>query len=689
MTETAGGLVYKVIECLIFDHDHWMVLTAALVCICGSGLTMLLTRRMVRASGRRKFVQVALTSMIGGATIWSTHFIAMLAFDPGYPHAYEPIKTAASLLIAVGGLVLTNWTLAYAVHPRRAMMSGAMFGLTVSLMHYVGMLAYLVPGDLVWNLPRLAASVAIGAGLGVIAYWRVAKPLRQMGWLSSSLLMVLAICGMHFTGMSALEIVLNPLVAVPVSVIADTQLSTVILAVMAVILLVGFASFSIEMSLEGEALRQRQQSALVDGLTMLPNRSHLENALSDLQRLLAQDPEMHLTVVTLDLEQFKKVNATYGNATGDAVLKTVAERLLTLTQAHQFVARTGGNEFVALCIESTGKGDTAGFVERLRAAVERPMAVRDVWISLTTAIGVATTRDNGREVDALLLNSGVAMRVAKSDPDQPIAFFDPTMEQDQRALDLLGQDLHRALDREEFSLVFQRQNELASLEVTGFEALLRWTHPTQGPISPGVFIPLAESNGLIHRIGMWVLRAACQEAASWPRDLTIAVNVAPQQLIQPDFVDEVGAVLEATGLPSTRLELEITEASVIGDQAHTLRVIGRLRAMGIRIAMDDFGTGYSSLSMLQTIPFDKIKVDRSFITQVHNNPLRAAIVRSTLLIGTALKIPVLAEGVEDPEELAFLRAEGCDAVQGFYFGKPVGLDDVRAIVQADELRVAS
>jgi len=218
---------------------------------------------------------------------------------------------------------------------------------------------------------------------------------------------------------------------------------------------------------------------------------------------------------------------------------------------------------------------------------------------------------------------------------------------------------------------------------------LRWNHPTQGRVSPGQFIPIAEETGLIREIGLWVLRTACAQAATWPDNFSIAVNVSPQQLVQTSFVDQVAMTLDETDFPPERLELEVTEASIIKDQIRTLRAMHALKSMGIRIAMDDFGTGYSSLSTLQAFPFDKIKLDRSFITGVHENHQRAAIVRSTLLLGSALGIPVLAEGVEQEEELAFLQAEGCAFVQGFYFGMPKSLDEAQAITCVKGLAKAS
>lgn len=254
---------------------------------------------------------------------------------------------------------------------------------------------------------------------------------------------------------------------------------------------------------------------------------------------------------------------------------------------------------------------------------------------------------------------------------------------------MLVQDLRHALERREFELYYQLQNDLVTLDPIGFEALIRWNHPDRGIVSPAEFIPIAEETGLIRDIGLRVMHTACNEAASWADHLSIAVNVAPQQLLQPSFVENVSDILIESGLSPHRLEIEITEASIIDDQAHTLTIMERLKSMGVRIAMDDFGTGYSSLSTLQAFPFDKIKIDRSFVQGVHENPQRAAIVRSTLILGQALNTPILAEGVEDQNELDFLRRENCTSVQGFYFGRPMPCAAVRDLLAARENRKVS
>ncbi|MGR3496079.1 putative bifunctional diguanylate cyclase/phosphodiesterase [Citreimonas sp.] len=333
--------------------------------------------------------------------------------------------------------------------------------------------------------------------------------------------------------------------------------------------------------------------------------------------------------------------------------------------------------------------EVRAFAERLHASLVEPVHFDGVPLTFGAAIGVATTDRDGRDIEALIRKSDLAMYSAKTQAGTNICLFDADMDRQNRERILLIQDMRNAIRNGEFELVYQLQNDVESRDGNGFEALLRWNHPVHGLISPARFIPLAEQTGLIREIGLCVLRTACHEAASWDTPMRIAVNVAPQQLAQPSFTEHLSDILMESGIDPGRLELEITEASIIDDQKHALAVMHKIKAMGVKIAMDDFGTGFSSLAMLRTFPFDKIKIDRSFIQDVHEDEQRAAIVRSTLLLGEALRIPVLAEGVELETELAFLKTERCQLVQGFLFGRPKTLAEAREYVQQVRLRKAS
>ncbi|MFW8593959.1 putative bifunctional diguanylate cyclase/phosphodiesterase [Cribrihabitans neustonicus] len=672
--------MYRVIDCLTNEHSLALVGAAAVVCIIGSWLSVQLGQRLLDAQGRRRLVQLGLNSLIAGATIWSTHFIAMLAYEPGYPDGYEPVATGLSLGVAVIGMALANSILGFA--PRRIAggLAGAVFGLSVSAMHYTGMSAYLLPGKILWSPGLLAASVLLGLLLGAASWLCLPIPGLRYRRVKAAALMVAAICAMHFTGMSAIRIELSPAVSVPAQVISDATLAMLIFAVMGLILLVGFAATSIEENLENEARGQLRHAALHDPLTGMKNRMWLNRKLAELTPRLERGGSEAVALLTIDLNLFKEVNDLYGHAVGDEVLKTAASRIGAALERDEFAARAGGDEFVAMKRGFRHIEEVAAFAERLHAAIIEPVDLEDASVRVGAAIGAATSLHDGTVPRDLLHKSDLAMYRAKTDDEHHICFYNEDMDRQSRDKLLLIHDLRQACAEDQFELVYQLQNDLTSLEPVGFEVLLRWNHPERGLIGPDEFIPVAEETGLIREIGHWVLRTACREAASWPRSYSVAVNVAPQQLVQPSFIEMVMDILMETGLAPERLELEITEASIIDDQTHTLRVMHKLKSLGIRIAMDDFGTGYSSLAMLQTFPFDKIKIDRSFVQDVHKDEQRAAIVRSTLLLGAALNIPVLAEGVEVQDELDFLRTEKCNSVQGFYFGKPMSRAEMLQLI---------
>jgi predicted signal transduction protein with EAL and GGDEF domain len=316
----------------------------------------------------------------------------------------------------------------------------------------------------------------------------------------------------------------------------------------------------------------------------------------------------------------------------------------------------------------------------MRSLVFAPVESDGRSLSVGCSIGIALYPEHGSTADELCACADLAMYRAKSLGQSKVCTYERSMDEARRTRAELAIDLKRALFRDEFELNYQVQNDTQSGEIVGFEALLRWNHPVKGRVPPNDFIPMAEETGLIVEIGDWVLRTACATAASWPQPFKVAVNVAPMQLNR-DLPKRVVEVLRETGLAPERLEIELTETGIIADRQHALQVVLALKSLGVTVAMDDFGTGYSSLSTLQAFPFDKIKVDKSFIQSVQTSVHAAAIVKATLLLGRSLRIPVLAEGVETEQHLAFLREEGCTSVQGYLFGKPMPREAVIRMIQ--------
>ena len=676
--------MYRVIECLTQEHQLWLVSVAAAVCIMGSILSIRLTGRYRGVDGTLEAVYLGMASVITGATVWSTHFVAMLAYRPGYPRAYEPVATLGSLLLAIVGTAGATVILKHAPIRRAYIAAGIVLGSTISIMHYIGMSGYLVPGDLRFDPVTVVASVLLSVILSICAYHRLLYPVTRYCWLGGALLLISAICALHFTGMSAIHVELDPTVVLPEKQISEMVMGAIVVSVITILLLIGFASFGLETKLSMEAKDRAIHASNHDSLTGLPNRKKMVEHAEMLSRRLARDEKANIAVLFLDLNGFKSINDLHGHRIGDHVIREIAHRIAAMLPDTEMVARTGGDEFVVILSRVDDVHDVLVTAKRLSLVVERSIQVNDVELFTSVAIGVSTSMDDSREFDDLLNMADLAMYRAKK-LGQAFCVFDPEMDVENREELQLISDLRQVCRKGELELVYQLQNDVLSLEPVGFEALLRWNHPTRGLVSPGVFIPIAEKSGLIREIGLWVLNTACLEAAGWDLPLTIAVNVAPQQIVEPNFVEYVANALRESGLPPARLELELTEESIVEDMAQTIIVMKNLKSLGVRIAMDDFGTGYSSLAMLKTFPFDKIKIDRSFVERSDTNPQRAAIIRATLILGEAFGIPILAEGVETAGELNFLQEAGCDTAQGYYFGKPMRRADMRKVTQIEAL----
>jgi diguanylate cyclase (GGDEF)-like protein/PAS domain S-box-containing protein len=417
-----------------------------------------------------------------------------------------------------------------------------------------------------------------------------------------------------------------------------------------------------------------------DALTSLPNRSYF-NARVD-QEIASLAGGESLAVLCLDLDRFKEVNDLFGHAAGDTVLQTVASRVTAVLGERQIMARLGGDEF-AILMPGVRNPQAAGrFAEAILEALRETSDTPETN-SISTSIGIAICPDDATDRESLLSHADTALYRAKTDGRNTYRFFEAAMGAAVRERRMLEHDLRMAIARNELRLVYQPQTGVHDEVMTGFEALLRWKHPARGEISPAVFIPIAEESGTILEIGDWVIKTACREAASWEQPLTVAVNVSAVQLYNPDFVQQLHQTLLDTGLSPRRLEIEITETALVRDFNRALTTLRLIKALGVRIAMDDFGTGYSSLSNLRAFPFDKIKIDGSFIKSVNSNEQAATIVRAVLGLGRGLGLPVLAEGVETAAELQFLRDELCDEVQGYLLGRPAAIGQFRHLTHGE------
>lgn len=415
--------------------------------------------------------------------------------------------------------------------------------------------------------------------------------------------------------------------------------------------------------------RRIRHLALHDALTDLPNRVSLEEHLDrELERLSARGGEK-VAVLCIDLDRFKSINDTRGHAAGDGALRAIAKRMTDSLLRDELVARVGGDEFVAIKRYNSAP-ELADFVYRLEAAVFQPIPSADGDLFVGASIGISVAPDDGLSPSDLMSNADLAMYRAKSSTNGFVCHYHREMDDGVRQRRGLANDLRLALANDELELYFQVQASIADNVVRGHEALLRWTHPVRGPIPPSEFIPIAEETGLMRPIGEWVLRTACRTAARWPFPHKVAVNLSPLQLTQPDIVAITRRALQDAGLAPERLELEITESTLAADLERSVDVLRELQAIGVTVAVDDFGVGYSSLATLRAFPFDKIKIDCSFMSELDSDPQSRAIVSAVVNLAHSLSIAVLAEGVETREQLEFLIAEGCDEAQGYLLGLP-------------------
>ncbi|WP_428483614.1 putative bifunctional diguanylate cyclase/phosphodiesterase [Rhodopila sp.] len=425
---------------------------------------------------------------------------------------------------------------------------------------------------------------------------------------------------------------------------------------------------------------QDAERAASDSLTGLANRASLHTRLGE---LLAQARlgNSSVAVVYLDLDRFKSVNDTLGHSVGDALLIKVAERIRAAARADDMIARLGGDEFAILQANAVQPQAAEALAARLVDLISRTYIAAGHMLTIGASVGVAIAPSDGDDAETLLKHADLALYRAKADGRGVFRFFQDSMDVEVQARRLLEMDLRRALALKELELFYQPQIDLESDMLVGFEALIRWRSPARGLVSPALFITLAEEIGLIAAIGEWVLRTACREAASWPRPVSIAVNISPIQFRGGKLVQTVKSALAASKLDPSRLEVEITEGALLDNTDTVLQVLHELKALGIRISMDDFGTGYSSLSYLQKFPFDKIKIDQSFVRGADHSAGSGAIVRAVAALGASLGMTTTAEGVETKEQLDRVRAEGCTSVQGYLTGRPIPAADAAALMR--------
>lgn len=678
----------RVLTCLYHEHNLWIVALSALMCLVGCLASMKLFQRTFFESGTVRLQWCFLSAFTAGSAIWATHFIAMLGYRPGVPVTLDGTLTVLSALIAVGGIALglmVAWT-------RNRFISvftgGGIIGLSIAAMHYVGMFAYRADGIVRWLPESVIASLILTVGFSALTIDRLRKTGDGKNILLPAGSFAAAIVVLHFTGMAAFTV--TPLPGVQAGADSDAFLALAAAVAMVALFIIGagLSTHLLERRTKSKSDERLRHIALHDALTEVANRRAFTEALR-IECGKLDKFGRPFALLMIDLDSFKPINDTLGHPAGDIVLQKVAWRLRHAVRRGDMVARIGGDEFAVIAYGLNSEDEAAALAARIVEILGRPYIMQGQVAEIGASVGVSLAPDHGCDPETLVQYTDIALYRAKRADERGYRLFELTMQEATQRRRLLEVDLRRACMREDFQIAYQPVIDSATGAFTGAEALLRWTCPKRGSIEPSEFIPVAEELGLISRIGAMVLKKACIDAASWPGHLDLAVNISPVQLLDPRLPQTVFQALEDSGFPAARLELEITETALLGNDEIVMRTLTELRDFGIRISLDDFGTGYSSLSYLHRFPINRIKIDKSFVQQLPADAGSASIVRAIAQLGQSLQMKITAEGIETDEQMAFIAEHGCDDVQGFLISRPIDADKIIGLFQRETSKAAA
>jgi diguanylate cyclase (GGDEF)-like protein len=678
----------RVVTCLLQEHDLWFVLLSVLMCGVGAAVSTTLFQRTLNEQGSSRLLWCFLSAVTAGASTWATHFIAMLGYRTHVAVSFDGGLTLVSALVAIGGI---GAGLLIATSPRRWLASvagGGTIGLAIAAMHYIGMFAYRVDGIVTWRPAYVLASLLLVCGLGVLLVDSLRRRRRWEDRLVPGVLLAAAIVVLHFTGIAAFSVM--PIAGAPASVNAPALSGLAIaIAVVGLLLLgMGISTYLVEAGARSFSRKQLAHIAMHDSLTDLANRHHFSTTLDEQCAALGRNGRP-FALLMVDLDRFKPVNDTLGHPTGDAVLRLVAKRLQLAVRKSDLVARIGGDEFAIIAFDLSSLAEAEAIAGRVVEILSRPFLVGGNMAELGGSVGMVLAPGHGLTGEELVQHADIALYAAKRAGKNRYCVFEPEMMEAMQRRRHLEVELRRACMREDFTVVYQPIVDSQSGTVTGAEALLRWTCPGRGEVSPAEFIPIAEDLGLVSRIGASVLRQACEEAASWSAPLDISVNVSPVQLLDPRLPQVVAQALAESGLSPERLELEITETALFGDDEAALRTLTLLRELGVRISLDDFGTGYSSLSYLHRFPITRIKIDQSFVRRLPEDPGSASIVRAIAQLGESLELQITAEGIETSEQLSFVALHGCNHAQGYLISRPIKAGEFAEFIRTGAASLAA
>lgn len=682
-------------------YNDWLVALSIVVSVLVSYTALKLAARVAEAdrSASRLWLVGGATAM--GVGIWSMHFIGMLAFSLPIPLTYDVATTLFSLLIAI---VTSGFAIRIAsgskMNPTRLIVGSVIMGIGITAMHYIGMAAIRIVPMIRYEPVLVAASIAI-AITGSFAALLLAFHLRfgqsrtmLLARFAAAIVMGLAISGMHYTAMTASIFGLRSFCRGGVLLNNEwlsITIASIALGLLAVTLITEMFDAHLTATTRVHARRLEQVNAELhhqathDALTGLPNRTLL---IDRLQQALTQAERYggRFAVMVLDLDRFKIINDSLGHAAGDELLVEVSRRLTGAVRKIDTVARVGGDEFLLIVSDLREREDASGVAKKILEVTNQPCRAAGVEVQTSPSIGLSLYPEHGIDSDILLAHADEAMYCAKQRGGNNYQFFAPGMNAFAHARLELESDLRRALALHQFELYYQPKVDVMSGRVANVEALLRWHHPTKGTIAPAAFIALAEETGLIVPIGDWVLREACRQARAWQTaglpHTRIAVNLSATQFRSPHLLSAIRAALDENHLPAKFLELELTESAVMTNAEWSVAILEQLSRMGVIVAIDDFGTGYSSMSYLKRFPIDRLKIDRSFIRDLDAGGDNASIVNAMISLAHGLRLKVVAEGVETPEQLMQLKSMGCDQYQGYHFSAPGTAASIETMMRA-------
>ena len=663
-----------------FVYQQILVLIAGSVCLFGTWVGMRHFARARATDGATRHGWLFMASVGTGAALWASTFVSILALDPLLTSGFAPVAAGAVLIIAVLSC-LAGFEIGSRHFTLAPEIGGLVMGVGILAMHFIALNGWHIQGSLEWNPYGIAITLVLGLGLSALAVNRANRPVTRWCRHGAAIVLAFMTCALHYSLVASTAATPDASVVLPPNLLSANLLAVAVVAAVLLVMGNGFSTYVIDLRARTESADRIHQLSFNDTMTGLPNRIAFN------ERLAFDAAESHekahkLAAFSIDLDGFKDINDLYGHGAGDLLLIEVADRMRKQLAPGEFLARQSGDEFLALTMSGNHPHDAHGFATRISQAFARPFTVQGHKVTLTASIGFSVFPTDTPERDQLLSNAKLAMHRGKSQQGGSVCMYSQEMDDSARKRRALARDLDYATQRQELMLHYQLQMSLDDGRICGAEALMRWKHPKLGMISPGEFIPLAEETKAIMEMGEWALRAACRDAAQGLIPGTVAVNLSPIQFGREDLAEMIHDILLESGLSPARLEVEVTESTIMSDQSRGLHILRKLKAMGISVAMDDFGTGYSSLATLHAFPFDKIKLDQSFVKRLPHDAAAAAIVRTVLALGESLRMPVLAEGIETEDQWEFLAREDCAKGQGYLFARPVAVAQLPAAISA-------